>query len=311
MEQVSGMEQIEVAFNRQEMARYGINVADVNELIETAIAGKEATRVVDGQMRIATVVRFPESARSDIPAIERLLLAGASGEQVPLGRIAKISLVEGPAQITREKSMRRVAAEVNIRGRDLGGFVAEAKQALAGIEKELPSGYFLEYGGQFENQQRAMRQLSIVVPIALLIIMMLLYLALGSIRDSLLVVLNLPFALVGGILAIRTIRHAAVGIRGRGVYRPPGHCRSKRRGADGLFPPAPGRGKKCGRDGPHGLRSEIPAAADDGPDQLYRPSAHALRHRLRRGYPKTPGRGGHGRADYVNPPDPDRAADDL
>jgi len=203
VEQVSGMEQIKVAFDRQEMARYGINMADANELIETAIAGKEATRVVDGQMRIATVVRFPESARSDIPAIERLLLEGAAGEQVPLGRVAKISLVEGPAQITREKGMRRVAAEVNIRGRDLGGFVADAKQALSGIEQELPSGYFIEYGGQFENQQRAMRQLSIVVPIAILIIMLLLYLALGSIRDSLLVVLNLPFALVGGILAIK------------------------------------------------------------------------------------------------------------
>ena len=104
VEQVSGMEQIEVAFNRQEMARYGINIADANELMETAIAGKEATRVVDGQMRIATVVRFPESTRSDIPAIKRLCLLGApAGEQVPLGRIAAISLVEGPAQITREK----------------------------------------------------------------------------------------------------------------------------------------------------------------------------------------------------------------
>jgi len=203
VEQVSGMEQIEVVFNRQEMARFGINVADANEVIETAIAGKEATRVVDGQMRIATVVRFPVSASLDIPVIERLTLRGAAGELVPLGRIAKISTVEGPAQITREKSMRRVAAEVNIRGRDLGSFVAEAQQTLADIEKEMPPGYFLEYGGQFENQQRAMRQLSIVVPVALLIILLLLYLALGSIRDSLLVVLNLPFALVGGIVAIK------------------------------------------------------------------------------------------------------------
>ncbi|HJX32346.1 MAG TPA: CusA/CzcA family heavy metal efflux RND transporter [Thermodesulfobacteriota bacterium] len=203
VEQVSGMEQIEIELNRQEMARFGINVADVNDVIETAIAGKEATRVVDGQMRIATVVRFPASARSDIPMIERLMLRGSAGEQVPLGRIAKISTIEGPAQITREKSMRRVAAEVNIRGRDLGSFVAEAQQSLSDIEKELPTGYFLEYGGQFENQQRAMRQLSIVVPIALLVILLLLYLALGSIRDSLLVVLNLPFALVGGILGIK------------------------------------------------------------------------------------------------------------
>ncbi len=203
VEQVSGMEQIEIELNRQEMARFGINVADVNDVLETAIAGKEATRVVDGQMRIAVVVRFPASARSDIPVIERLILRGPDGEQIPLGRIAKITTVEGPAQITREKSMRRVAAEVNIRGRDLGSFVAEAQQSLADIEKELPTGYFLEYGGQFENQQRAMRQLSIVVPIALLIIMLLLYLALGSLRDSLLVVLNLPFALVGGIVAIK------------------------------------------------------------------------------------------------------------
>lgn len=203
VEQVSGMEQVEVVFDRREMARYGINMADANELMETAIAGKEATRVVDGRMRITTIVRFPESARANIPAIERLLLAGASGEQVPLGRVAKISLKEGPAQITREKGLRRVATEVNIRGRDLGGFVSEAKAVLSGMERELPPGYFIEYGGQFENQQRAMRQLSIVVPIAITIILLLLYLALGSLRDSLLVVLNLPFALVGGVLAIR------------------------------------------------------------------------------------------------------------
>ena len=206
VEQVSGMEQVEITLNRQELARYGINVSDVNELIETAIAGKEATRVVDGQQRIATVVRFPDAERSDISSLERLILRGAAGERVPLSRVAKISTVEGPAQISREKSMRRVAAEANIRGRDLGGFVAEVKKSLAQIESELPPGYFLEFGGQFENQQRAMQRLSIVVPIALLLILLFLYLALGSLRDSLLVVLNLPFALVGGIIAVWVFR---------------------------------------------------------------------------------------------------------
>ena len=206
VEQVSGMEQVEITLNRQELARYGINVSDVNELIETAIAGKEATRVVDGQQRIATVVRFPDAERSDISSLERLILRGAAGERVPLSRVAKISTVEGPAQISREKSMRRVAAEANIRGRDLGGFVAEVKKSLARIESELPPGYFLEFGGQFENQQRAMQRLSIVVPIALLLILLFLYLALGSLRDSLLVVLNLPFALVGGIIAVWVFR---------------------------------------------------------------------------------------------------------
>ncbi len=202
VEQVSGMEQIEITYNRKEMARFGINVAEVNYVIETALAGREATRVVDGQMRVAVVVKFPDHFRNSIAALEGIMLSGAGGERVPLQRVAKIAVVEGPAQITREKGMRRVAAEVNIRGRDLGGFVAQAREALAEIEKELPPGYFLEYGGQFENQQRAMQRLSVVVPVALLLILLFLYLALGSIRDSLLVILNLPFALVGGIFAI-------------------------------------------------------------------------------------------------------------
>jgi cobalt-zinc-cadmium resistance protein CzcA len=205
VEQVSGMEQIEVALDRTAMARYGIRVADVNETIETALAGTEATRVVEGQRRVAVVVRFPEQARADLDAVGRILFAGAGGERVPLSKIATVATVEGPAQISREKGMRRVAAEVNIRGRDLGGFVAEAQTLLAGLEAGLPPGYFLEYGGQFENQQRAMRRLSIVVPLALTLVLILLYMALGSLRDSLLVILNLPFALVGGVLAIAAI----------------------------------------------------------------------------------------------------------
>jgi cobalt-zinc-cadmium resistance protein CzcA len=205
VEQVSGMEQIEIDLDRTAMARYGINVADVNATIETALAGTEATRVVEGQRRIAVVVRFPEEARADLDAVGRILFTGAGGERVPLAKLATIATVEGPAQISREKGMRRVAAEVNIRGRDLGGFVAEAQTRLAGLESSLPAGYFMEYGGQFENQQRAMRRLSIVVPLALTLVLILLYLALGSFRDSLLVILNLPFALVGGVLAIAAI----------------------------------------------------------------------------------------------------------
>jgi cobalt-zinc-cadmium resistance protein CzcA len=205
VEQVSGMEQIEIALDRAAMARYGISVADVNETIETALAGTEATRVVEGQRRVAVVVRFPEEARADLDAVGHILFTGAGGERVPLAKIATIGTVEGSAQISREKGMRRVAAEVNIRGRDLGGFVAEAQGQLAALESRLPSGYFLEYGGQFENQQRAMRRLSVVVPLALVLIFVLLYMALGSFRDSLLVVLNLPFALVGGVLAIAAI----------------------------------------------------------------------------------------------------------
>jgi cobalt-zinc-cadmium resistance protein CzcA len=203
VEQVSGMEQIEITYDRKTLARYGVNAGDVNEVIEIALAGREATKVVEGPLRTATIVRLTEKDRVDLDALEKLLVRGAAGEPLRLGQVARITLVEGPAQIGREKGMRRVAAEVNIRGRDLGGFVAEAQKKLHGIEQELPTGYFLEYGGQFENQQRAMQRLSIVVPIALFLILCLLYMALGNIRDSLLVILNLPFALVGGILAIR------------------------------------------------------------------------------------------------------------
>jgi len=205
VEQVSGMEQIEISLDRPAMARYGISVAEVNETIETALAGSEATRVVEGQRRVAVVVRFPPEARNDLEAVGQILFTGAGGARVPLSQIATIATVEGPAQISREKGMRRVAAEVNIRGRDLGGFVAEAKTRLAGLESSLPPGYFLEYGGQFENQQRAMQRLAIVVPLALTLIFILLYMALGSFRDSLLVILNLPFALGGGVLAIAAI----------------------------------------------------------------------------------------------------------
>jgi len=203
VEQVSGMEQLEISYDRQVLARYGVNAGEVNEVIEIALAGREATRVVEGPMRTATVVRMAENDRVDLESLEKLLIRGAAGEPLRLGEVARIELVEGPAQIGREKGMRRVAAEVNIRGRDLGGFVAETRQKLQGIEGELPTGYFIEYGGQFENQQRAMQRLAIVVPAALFLIFSLLFMALGSVRDSLLVLLNLPFAMVGGIVAIR------------------------------------------------------------------------------------------------------------
>ena len=206
VEQVSGMSQLDVVIDREAVARHGIKIAAVNAAIETAVAGKKATTLIEEQRRFAVVVRFPESARGDIPEIERLLIAAPGGERVPLAQIAKFQVVEAPAQVSRENGMRRVVAEANIRGRDLGGFVREVQTRLAPLVEELPSGYFVEYGGQFENQQRAMRQLSVVVPVALLLIMVLLYMALGSIWNALLVLLNLPFALVGGVIAVVAFR---------------------------------------------------------------------------------------------------------
>jgi cobalt-zinc-cadmium resistance protein CzcA len=206
IEQVSGMTQLDVVIDREALARHGIKIAEVNATIETAVAGRHATTLIEEQRRFAVVVRFPESARTDIPALERLLVPAPGGERVPLGQLARFDVVEAPAQVSRENGMRRVVAEANIRGRDLGGFVAEAQKRMAPFVKQLPSGYYVEYGGQFENQSRAMRQLAIVVPIALVLIMVLLYLALGSVWNSLLVLLNLPFALVGGVIAVIAFR---------------------------------------------------------------------------------------------------------
>jgi len=202
VEQVSGMSQLDVVIDREAVARHAIKIADVNATIETAVAGKKATTLIEDERRFAVVVRFPESARGDIPELERLLVPAPGGERVPLSQVARFSVVEAPAQVSRENGMRRVVTEVNVRGRDLGGFVSEAQARLRPLLKELPPGYFVEYGGQFENQQRAMRQLAIVVPVALVLIMVLLYIALGSLWNALLVLLNLPFALVGGVIAV-------------------------------------------------------------------------------------------------------------
>jgi cobalt-zinc-cadmium resistance protein CzcA len=206
VEQVSGMRQLDVVIDREAVARYGIKVGDVNATIETAIAGKRATTLIEEQRRFAVVVRFPESARGDLPALERLLVPAPGGERVPLAQIARFQIVEAPAQVNRENGMRRVVAEANLRGRDLGGFVSEAQTRLAPLVNGLPVGYHVEYGGQFENQERAMRQLAVVVPVALLLILVLLYLALGSLGGALLVLLNLPFALVGGVIAVVLFR---------------------------------------------------------------------------------------------------------
>ena len=202
VEQISGMEQLDVRIDRAAAARHGIRIAEINSTIELAVAGRQATTLIEQQRRTAVVVRYPEASRSSQAELENLLVAAPGGERVPLAQLATFERVETPMQISRENGMRRVVAETNVRGRDLGSFVAEVQQGMQPLIAALPSGYHLEYGGQFENQQRAMRQLSLVVPVALLLILVLLYLALGSVGSSLLVLLNLPFALVGGVIAV-------------------------------------------------------------------------------------------------------------
>ena len=206
IEQITGTHQWDLIIRRDAAARFGIRVADINTAIETAVAGRDVTTLIEGQRRFAVTVRFPEAARRDMDAIGDLLIPAPGGQRVPLSRLVEVRETEAPAQISREQGMRRVVVEANIRGRDLGGFVAEAEAKLEPIRRSLPAGYTLQMGGQFENQQRATRQLSVVVPVALILILVLLYLALRSISHSLLVLLNLPFALVGGVIAVVLFR---------------------------------------------------------------------------------------------------------
>ncbi len=206
VEQVSGMPQYDLDIDREAAARHGIRVGDVNDTIETAIGGRVASTLVEGQRRFAIAVRFPEERRRDVDEIGRLLVPGPEGIRVPLAQLASVRLVEAPAQVSRENGMRRVVVEANVRGRDLGGFVDDVRGRIAGIERELPPGYYLRLGGQFENQERAMRRLAVVVPVALALVFLLLYLALGSVPHALLVLTNLPFALVGGVVAVAAFR---------------------------------------------------------------------------------------------------------
>ena len=202
IEQVSGFNQLEVQHKREAMARHKINAEDINSLIETAVGGKVATAMFEGQRRFDVLVRFPEDRRNTPDRIGSLMIPSPTGYNVPLSELSEIKEIEVPAQISREDSVRRLVVEVNVRGRDIGSFVAEAREKLVDIENQLPTGYRIAWGGQFENQQRAMARLTIVVPIVIALVFLLLFMSLQSAKSALLVMSNLLSAMVGGILTI-------------------------------------------------------------------------------------------------------------
>lgn len=202
LEQVSGYSHVNVKIDRTEIARHEINVSDVNDTIETAVGGKITSWLIEGRERFAILVRFPYEKRKDISALENILIPSSKGYQVPLKQLANIGEIEGPAQISHEKSMRRIVVECNIRDRDTGSFVKEVQQKIKGVEQALPAGYFIEFGGQFENQQRAQKRLMLIVPLSVLLILLLLYASFGSFKPALLVILNVPFALIGGVFSL-------------------------------------------------------------------------------------------------------------
>jgi len=201
VERVTGQQYLLIEIDRQAIARHGLNAADVHDVIETAIGGKEATDIYEGERRFATVVRLPERFRNNVEAIRRILISSPGGAQVPLEDVAEIRLSDGPAQISRETAKRRIVVGVNVRDRDLGGFVAELQQKV-GEKMKLPEGYYLEWGGQFQNMERALSHLMVIIPITVAAIFFLLFLLFGSLRYATLIIMVLPFASIGGIIGL-------------------------------------------------------------------------------------------------------------
>ncbi|NBO12094.1 MAG: efflux RND transporter permease subunit [Betaproteobacteria bacterium] len=201
IERLSGQQSLLIDIDRAAIARYGINVADVHAIIETAIGGKEVSLLYEGERRFGIAVRFPESSRGSIDAIRQITLKAHDGALVPLQTIANIQLKDGPAQISRESAKRRVVVGANVEGRDLGGFVSEV-QTRMNQEIKLPEGFNVFYGGQFENMERAMSTLSLIVPITIAAIFFLLFMLFSSLKMAGLIIMVLPFASIGGIVGL-------------------------------------------------------------------------------------------------------------
>jgi cobalt-zinc-cadmium resistance protein CzcA len=201
VEATTGLPALRVRIKRDRIAQHGLNVSDVQQVIETGIGGQSVGQVVEGERRFDLVLRLAQPYRENAEAIHRLLVAGPDGSRVPLVEVADIEAYDGPIQFGRESGERRVVVQANVRGRDLGGFVKEA-QAEVERKVKLPVGYHLEWGGQYEHLQEGLARLAVVVPVTFALIFLLLYVTYGRVLDALRVFTGIPFAVSGGILAL-------------------------------------------------------------------------------------------------------------
>jgi heavy metal efflux system protein len=200
-DQVTGTPQLQIKVDRGRISRYGLNIEQVQSAVRTAIGGETAGQVFEGVRRFDILVRYDEDSRATPEAIRELVIRTPAGLLIPLRQVAEVKEIVGPRQITRENTQRFITIQTNVRGRDIGSFVAEGQEKIAEAV-DLPSGYFIEWGGQFELQQEANRRLAIVVPITLGLVFLLLFMNFGSLRASMLIMLNIPLALVGGVVAL-------------------------------------------------------------------------------------------------------------
>jgi cobalt-zinc-cadmium resistance protein CzcA len=201
IDRVAGQQYLSIEIDRQAIARAGLNASDVNDAVEMAVGGKVATEIYEGERRFQAIVRLPEHLRDSIDEIRQVTLTSPKGALLPLANLARIQVVDGPAQINRETAKRRIVVGINVRDRDLGGFVAELRQKVEG-QVQLPEGYYLEWGGQFQNMERALGHLKIIVPITVGVIFFLLFLLFNSLRFATLIITVLPFASMGGLVAL-------------------------------------------------------------------------------------------------------------
>jgi len=201
MEQVVGESQLVITPNRRQLSRYGLFVGDVMSLIQDGIGGREAGQVINGNERYDIYVRLDEAFRENREAIADLRLQSPTGAWVRLGDVASVSIESGSPQVRRDDVQRRVVIQANVQGRDMGSVVADIRQVVAD-QVELPAGYSIDIGGQFENQERAQKRLGIVVPVSLALIALLLYFAFGSVGQAALILVNVPLAVIGGVFSL-------------------------------------------------------------------------------------------------------------
>jgi len=200
-DQVTGTPQLRITIDHAAIARYGINVEDVQHVIQTAVGGEEAGQIFEGDRRFDILVRYALESRRSPEVIRNILITAPDGAKVPLDELTIIEEIVGPRQITREDNQRFITVQTNVRGRDIGSFVEEAQKAID-TKVQFPPGYLLNWGGQFELQQEANKRLSFVIPITLLIVFLLLFSSFNSLKNALLIILNIPLALVGGVVGL-------------------------------------------------------------------------------------------------------------
>ena len=200
IEQISGIPQLQIRFNREKLARFGLNIKDVSDIIEVALNGKVATELIETRKRYDIFVRYKEEFRNDVEKIRNILIETPSGYRIPISEIARIVENTNPSVIRRENALRRIVVQCNVSGRDMGSVVKEIKRKLSAME--MPEDYFFTFGGTYENQIRAMRQLTLVVILTIIIVFSLLVVSFRSVKNALLIIINIPLALSGGLLIL-------------------------------------------------------------------------------------------------------------